>query len=584
MSCLRPRGVVLCAAATLALSVSASAHAATFTVTTTADLRDFTRADGVCSVISGPGPCTLRAAIQQANASPGSDTIVLQKGFVHTLTLRGAGEADSATGDLDVNTNVTFRVAGGGFATVQGNSQWDEFVITVGGDASVRMTGLIIRQGRGGLKNLGTLTVNDGVIEENTVAGGILNQGSLTLVDTVVRDNDHERQGGGIDNLGTLTLDRTHVIRNHAPSGGGIANRANVFIGNSTLSDNSADRAGGGLWATVGNSNNPHSVEIISSLIELNSANNGAGVQRDFGSMRISDSEFDGNVAQNQGGGLSNDDSRPEDGALTVFGSAFVRNEAVNGGGIVNLFGSSLELTSVSLTENFASGNGGGLGNIEADAQIIQSAFVENTSGGSGAGIDTDGLRGFLNVHDSTLSGNRAGADGGGIRNVGELLVRNCTIAFNTADADANLSGGGGGVFSVPSTATATTLANTILASNRDSSPLLTRSHDCAGPIVSGGFNLIQSLAGCDITGDSASNITGVSPRLIALADNGGLTLTHRLPAPSPTAPSPAVDTGAPASVGGTFRCSPTDQRTLVRPRDGNGDGERRCDIGAFEL
>jgi hypothetical protein len=40
---------------------------------------------------------------------------------------------------------------------------------------------------------------------------------------------------------------------------------------------------------------------------------------------------------------------------------------------------------------------------------------------------------------------------------------------------------------------------------------------------------------------------------------------------------SPAIDTAAPS-------CLATDQRGVVRPKDGNGDGTVRCDVGAAEF
>src|SRR4051812_26874335 len=59
------------------------AHAATFNVNTTGDGNDFDTMDGVCN-INPPGPpavCTLRAAVQQANAPPGgSHTINVPAG------------------------------------------------------------------------------------------------------------------------------------------------------------------------------------------------------------------------------------------------------------------------------------------------------------------------------------------------------------------------------------------------------------------------------------------------------------------------------------------------------------------------
>jgi CSLREA domain-containing protein len=86
------------------------AVAATFTVNSTADAVDANLADGVCETATA-GVCTLRAAIQQANASAGTDTIVLPAG-TYTLTIAGAGEDAAVTGDLDVTGILTITGAG----------------------------------------------------------------------------------------------------------------------------------------------------------------------------------------------------------------------------------------------------------------------------------------------------------------------------------------------------------------------------------------------------------------------------------------------------------------------------------------
>lgn len=73
---------LLVAALTAAMLLAAGrpAHAvSTFTVNSTADLEDEISSDGLCDTgrfVLGAGPeCTLRAAIQQANAASGADTI-----------------------------------------------------------------------------------------------------------------------------------------------------------------------------------------------------------------------------------------------------------------------------------------------------------------------------------------------------------------------------------------------------------------------------------------------------------------------------------------------------------------------------
>ena len=66
---------------------------------------------------------------------------------------------------------------------------------------------------------------------------------------------------------------------------------------------------------------------------------------------------------------------------------------------------------------------------------------------------------------------------------------------------------------------------------------------------------------------------------LSPLQDNGGPTKTHQ-----PLAGSPVIDAANPAAPGsGGTSCPTTDQRGVGRPRDGNGDGTSRCDMGAVE-
>ena len=65
--------VVLVSVAIAALALASVAGAATFVVSSTVDSVDVAPGDGVCA--DSLGLCTLRAAIQEANAFPGADTI-----------------------------------------------------------------------------------------------------------------------------------------------------------------------------------------------------------------------------------------------------------------------------------------------------------------------------------------------------------------------------------------------------------------------------------------------------------------------------------------------------------------------------
>src|SRR5262249_45355762 len=92
--------------------------AATFVVNSTLDAVDAVPGDGICATAGGV--CTLRAAIQEANALSGSDVITLPAG-IYRLTIPGSNEENSATGDLNVSTVITINGAGAATTVIDGN-------------------------------------------------------------------------------------------------------------------------------------------------------------------------------------------------------------------------------------------------------------------------------------------------------------------------------------------------------------------------------------------------------------------------------------------------------------------------------
>jgi CSLREA domain-containing protein len=71
--------VILCARIGLARTQSAGVSAATITVDSTADAIDANLGDGICA--TSTGACTLRAALQEANARTGPDIISVPPGI-----------------------------------------------------------------------------------------------------------------------------------------------------------------------------------------------------------------------------------------------------------------------------------------------------------------------------------------------------------------------------------------------------------------------------------------------------------------------------------------------------------------------
>jgi CSLREA domain-containing protein len=96
----RTRSVVIGGVVGLLVAAATAAHALVFEVLTTLDKPD-AAIDGVCADVDGV--CTLRAAIQEANAHPGEEiiNIIGAKNQRFPLKVVGANEDAAATGDLD---------------------------------------------------------------------------------------------------------------------------------------------------------------------------------------------------------------------------------------------------------------------------------------------------------------------------------------------------------------------------------------------------------------------------------------------------------------------------------------------------
>ncbi len=108
-------------------AVPPAASAAVFTVNSgKVDAVD-AQIDGICATAGGV--CTLRAAIQEANANPDHDDIILPLGK-YALKLTGSDDA-AAKGDLDVSSDVT--ILGAGPKTIIAGSKGDRVFTVLSG-------------------------------------------------------------------------------------------------------------------------------------------------------------------------------------------------------------------------------------------------------------------------------------------------------------------------------------------------------------------------------------------------------------------------------------------------------------------
>ncbi|MHB8647692.1 MAG: choice-of-anchor Q domain-containing protein [Thermomicrobiales bacterium] len=177
----------------------------------------------IVNVTADSGGGSLRDAITQVNVGAGTgDTI--------NITATGTIMLGSALPALAKNVTISGPTSGPG-VTVDGNHAVQVLVVNSGVTASI--SNLTIANGNagsgGGMDNLGGLTLTNVTLSGNSAGngGGIYNDssGALTLVNDTFSGNTTSGNGGGIYNHGgTVTGTNCTLTANSAPtgSGGGI--------------------------------------------------------------------------------------------------------------------------------------------------------------------------------------------------------------------------------------------------------------------------------------------------------------------------------------------------------------------------
>ena len=288
-------------------------------VNNSADVPDWNPGDGKCETASNNGICTLRAAIMEANAYAGWDTINLQAGATYNLSRPGIDD-DAYNGDLDITDKLTLN---GAWATVNGGGI-DRVFDVPNAYVFVSMNKVTIRNGAasgdgGGLHNKGVLTLTNVIITLNHSSGdggGAANDGStaiLVLDNSWVTTNVGGLGGGGLFNdVGWMTLENSIVGGNQETFafGGGIENfYGTVKVLNSTINNNTSKSNGGGI-SSSGLSSGGALVTLINSTVAYNTAgSNGGGIYDDGGTVdapavvNLYNTTIYGNIAVKYSGG-----------------------------------------------------------------------------------------------------------------------------------------------------------------------------------------------------------------------------------------------------------------------------------------
>ena len=400
---------------------------ATFFVNTNADTFDLVPGDGQARDVSGN--TSLRAAIMEANALPGADTINVPSGnFV--LTRGGIREDAALDGDLDITDNLTITGAGAGSTTIDGN-QLDR-IFHVHRGASVddprdfNLSGVLLTGGR---------------------AAG--NQGA-----------DFQNHGGAIfiDFFTDATIQGVHFVGNQAPTagtntafgvGGAIAASGVLTVENSRFEDNLATNSGGALYLAGNIGTGEQNRNLIRALVRdsslVQNTSNGGGAITSHIPLTIERSLISGNTGR-QGGGIEVQASIFS--SLTLVNSTVTGNVGTFGGGI--WYSNKVTVQASTIAHNRANNIGGGIHGFGV-GPTLQNSLVANNTAPTGPDIS------------------------GSITSLGDNLVRNPTgasgfVASDILNADpllATLANNGG-----------PTLTHALLAG----SPAIDAANTAAGP------------------------------------------------------------------------------------------------------
>lgn len=261
-----------------------------------------------------PGPCVVAST---ADDGVGSLRAAIANVACATITFDPVLDGQQitlTTGQLAISRNVAIQGPGStklGVARSQDGGTPGFRIFSIG-SATVSISGLTIARGK-------VSGVN---------GGGILNVGTLTLTDVRVVSNETTLEGGGIYSSGaaTLTIVNSSIVANSSDQDGGGITLSNglLKVTGTTVSHNGAETRGGGLAVINGNA------ELTNATVSMNRAtgsptpseNAGGGIVIANGLVTLDHVTVTKNEANGNGNGIFLGGG----GALTLRGTIVADN------------------------------------------------------------------------------------------------------------------------------------------------------------------------------------------------------------------------------------------------------------------
>lgn len=328
-------------------------------------------------------------AINDANNEvehPGTDTITMA---ADTYTLpdvyNDTTHTDGPTGLPSIRSNITIKGAGADTTIIERSDSEPFFrIFHVADTGTLELDGLTVMRGAtatervpedsehdgGGIRNLGKLTIKNSTVSDNMAgddAGGIYNAGTAIITSSIISNNIAHSSCGGIWNLGTMTIINSTISSNQSigrtvSAGGGIGNNGDLTLSSCTVKDN-ADNGGTG--------------------------GGGGGIINHSGNLTINNTDISGNYSVFEGGGIHH-----RTGTMTIINSTIANNTVPyhDGGGIWVNFLAQCLLINCTVSENSAGRGGGGIASPVGNTSVkIQNTIIAGNTASQGAAQDCFG-------------------------------------------------------------------------------------------------------------------------------------------------------------------------------------------------
>jgi hypothetical protein len=264
------------------------------------------------------------------------------------------------------------------------------------GDAVIEITegvhtepGIVISEGTSvTVRGLGA---DETVVQADEAAEGapervfLVEEGATLVLDRMTirhgRPSREEECGGGILNLGSLTLRQCTVEGNQSNSGAGVCTRGALTVMNSSVSDNFADGVGPSGYA----------------------CGSGGGIKCERGTLTVVNSTVSGNTSED----------------------ADIHADRARGGGVHVGCNCTAAFTNTTVSGNTSVAYAGGV-YIKGALRLVNCTITDNHTSGEGGGVYVRGVLDFLNTiiaHNSGKGGNCVIGGPGGYQGKGEIGV-----------------------------------------------------------------------------------------------------------------------------------------------------------------